>query len=150
MNYMRMVDLVISLCLISCASWIATACTNHGSITSMDEITAQVVLKASNGVSILDPDPGLVVIDQQIIDAASEKLRALGCDVLSPGVHSLSISCNIQVFEKAFKTSLVRKESPSAAVRESFFQYGQPVTIPDELKPFVADVILSVPPELDL
>ena len=144
-----MADLIICFILFWCASSITTACTNPGDNNMVEKVVAQVVLKASNGSSVLDADPELVVIDKQRIEEASDKLKAIGCDVLVPGTHSLSVSCDKDVFEKVFQTSLQSIESPITAITESFFQSSQPVKIPDDLKPWVADVLLPIPPGLD-
>jgi hypothetical protein len=116
----------------------------------VEKVIAQVVLKASNGSSVLDSDPESVVIDDVIIAEASKKLRTLGCDVIAPGIHSLSISCEKQLFEEIFQTSLERIEAPKAAAIESFFRCRGPVKIPDSLIPYVAGVLLPEPPGLDL
>lgn len=115
-----------------------------------ENIIAQVVLKASNGTSVLDADPESVVIDEAVIEEASEKIRSLGCDVLAPGAHTLSISCDKRLFEQIFNTSVKQVKTSSSAATDFFFQYNRPVTIPDSLVPYVADVLLPIPPGLDL
>jgi hypothetical protein len=149
-NYVRMTGLFLFLALLCCASLTVAACKKSGGNAMAEKIIAQVVLKAANGSSILDADPESVVISEPLIEDASEKIRSLGCDVLVTGVHSLSISCEKQRFEKIFNTSLKQIKTSSTAATDSFFQSSRPVTIPDSLVPYVADVLLPVPPGLDL
>jgi hypothetical protein len=120
-----------------------------------DKVTAQVILRRHNGLSILEATEPITSetvakykVEEEIIQEAIAKLSAYGFEIGETGPHSLSISCEKQLFERIFRTRLTAKESPEPCIQATFYDAEEPIKVPEELSALIADVALTRTPEL--
>ena len=124
-----------------------------------ETIIANVVLRAKDGSSILDTEEPITSktavkykVDDEHIRAAIQRLSAYGFNVQSAGPYSLSLTGNKGLFERVFHTKLrprsvkLTKPDDSVASR-TFYEAQEPIIIPEDLLPYIADVTFPVPPE---
>lgn len=125
-----------------------------------EQVTAQVILYAADGSSILDsPEPitaqniAKYRVSPEVIAEASHKLEQLGFKVVQAGPTSLSIASDKALFERVFQTKLEvggkkAMDTKVSGVEAYYYEATEPVKIPGELRPLVAGVLLPTPPEL--
>ena len=126
------------------------------------QVFAEVVLRASDGSSILEAEEPITPetakqykIDEERMRQAREKLLAYGFQMVVAGPYSVSISGGKDAFERVFQTRL-RVRQAAVAVSEpgitagakTFYEAQDPIKIPEDLVSFVAAVTLPTPPEL--
>lgn len=137
-----------------------TPTTEEREILNMsDQVTAEVILRSADGSSILDAKEGITAgtiekyrVGEEVIEEASERLEALGFKVLQRGPVGLTISGNSARFEAVFQSTL---EARSTEVMETkaeggvaeYYEFTQPISIPEDLSSLVADVTLPSPPQ---
>lgn len=118
-----------------------------------DIVIAQVVLRSSGGTSVLDPDESITSenvddahqVRDEDLEEATEKLRALGFEIVQTSEVGLTIAGAKERYEDAFDTTL-EAHSGSADVGESY-EAKDPIRIPEGLSSLVEDVTFPVPPE---
>lgn len=105
-------------------------------------IVAQIILKNSEGKSILDAQKGILAsdigsyfVDDDRIRSLEEKLVKLGFKVLSNNKTSLSVEATTKIWEDVFK------------VRYSNKYPEKDVVVPDCLSGFIAGVVFVVAPD---
>jgi phosphosulfolactate synthase (CoM biosynthesis protein A) len=117
-------------------------------------VTAEVILRTSDGRSILDATEGVTAdtiaayrVSKDVIDEVSRKLAALGFEVTEIGPVSVTIVGAPAVFESVFQTKLVLDADKAGGGRPAFYQAQNALQIPEELASLVVAVTLPVPPE---
>ncbi|MCK4858445.1 MAG: hypothetical protein KAT58_10780 [candidate division Zixibacteria bacterium] len=123
------------------------------------QVIAEVVLRASDGSSILEAEEPITPetakqykIDEERMRQAREKLLAYGFQMVVAGPYSVSISGGKDAFERVFQTRLRVRHAVSepgiTAGAKTFYEAQDPIKIPEDLVFFVAAVTLPTPPEL--
>ncbi len=124
-----------------------------------EDVTAEVILRAADGSSILDVDEGITAeniskyrVGTEVIEQATRTLEELGFDVLEVGPVSLTISGEKTLFESVFQTKLKpysRDDSGTkvSGTETSYYEITEPIRVPDQLSSLVADVALPTPPQ---
>lgn len=115
---------------------------------AMENVKAQVVLRAASGQSLLQADTPLTAatIDSYrpapaTVTQARKWLRAAGFSVSESGI-GLSISGPQPLFERTFGTAL----EPDRHL--GFFRAEKPLTVPPQWQLCIEAVVLPEPPEL--
>lgn len=121
-----------------------------------DNTYAEVILRARDGSSVLDAEEPVTSenvashsVEAEVIEEASNALRELGFDIVQTSEVGLTISGSTERFEDVFETTL-EERSTSAATdqdREPSYEATDPIQIPEELSPYVADIAFPTPPE---
>lgn len=118
-----------------------------------DSVIAQVVLRASDGSSTLDPDEPITAdnvedhqVDPDVIDEVTEKFRALGFEVVQTSEIGLTVAGPKKRYEDVFDTLLETRAASTDADPEAY-KATEPVRIPDALSSLVEDLTFPVPPE---
>jgi hypothetical protein len=127
---------------------VATGCEEQ----TMEDVKAEVILRSADGRSIteLDRAPTADELEQlrpseHDIATVSERLRELGFVVEAAGAVGVSISANKETFERVFKVTLAPLTG-SGGERRGWVS-DAPLSIPEVLKPYVAEVAVSKAPE---
>ena len=114
------------------------------------EVNAQVVLRPASGSAAAPGEPVTAenvdrfAASKDAIQDASRWLRQMGVSVGPGGPTSISIQCDKAVFERIFGTSL----EAAGSVVGAYYRAARPIRVPDELRPFVSEVVLAEPPAL--
>lgn len=120
-----------------------------------DRVIAQVILRASDGSSVLDPDQPITAdnvdahrVGPEVVEAATEKFRALGFEVVQTSEVGLTIAGDKERYEEVFETTLdVRSESVDTRAGPEAYEPAEPVRIPDRLSRLVDEITFPIPPE---
>jgi len=124
-----------------------------------ENVIAEVILRSADGSSILDAGEGITAeniekyrVGREVIDQASEALEGLGFEVVQAGPVSLTISGNKEVFERVFQTALEARGAEMMPTKvsggtASYYEATEPIKIPEQISPLVADVVLPTPPQ---
>ncbi len=117
----------------------------------MTQVTAQVVLRAPDGSSVLDAaePPTAETVERyrpnaETFEKAGRRLAELGFRVGDRGASGLTVSGEPKLFERVFSTTLdARGEGEGVAPS---WEATRPVIIPDDLASFVAGVVFPIAP----
>ena len=108
-------------------------------------LIAQVVVRSSDGTSILDADGGITsgnvaqfAVGPDRIEDAARRLEGRGFTVEARDEHTLSISGSTELFARVFGVGTGSGGGGAPLVSTS---------IPDDLADLVADVVVPPPPE---
>lgn len=124
-----------------------------------EQVTAQVILRAPNGSSILTSKGPITAgnvakyrVEKEVIEEASKKLEKLGFKVSQPGPVSLAVSGDKALFERVFQTILEARSkeimgTKAHGAEASYYEAKEPIKVPEDLSSLVADVVLAIPPE---
>jgi hypothetical protein len=117
----------------------------------VERVSAQCVLRAPDGRSILDaPEgPGAETAERQMpapeaFDEAAARLERLGFDVGDRGAATLTVSGDRALFERVFSTRLEWAEEPGTGGPS--WRPERPPVVPDELADVVAGVVFPIVP----
>lgn len=108
-------------------------------------LIAQVVVRSSDGTSILDADSGITsgnvaqfAVEPDRIEDAARRLKKRGFTLEARDEHTLSISGSTDLFKDVFG---LRSAAPGTG--------GPPesANVPEDLADLVADVVVPPPPE---
>jgi hypothetical protein len=170
--YTKRVALAVTACLLRFLIWqdasgINRSESQRGSEAEAKEtknmaqpVIAEVILRKADGTSIMDAQEAITAgniakyrVSEDVAEEASQKLRDSGFEVLQVGPTSLTISGDKGLFEDKFGTAL---EITSTNVMPSYiegaeityYEAKEPMRIPADLSPRVADIVLPSPPEL--
>lgn len=122
-----------------------------------EQVTAQVILKTREGLSILDTNESITSenveayrVDDATIQQVSKELTRYGFQVGQPGPYSISITGDKSLFEQVFQTQLERRSASSTLElgASSYYEALNPLQIPEELSNQIAGITLSRLPEL--
>lgn len=118
----------------------------------MSELTAQIILRAADGSSPLDSESPPTADEiarsrptQETIDNATRRLTALGFKVGDMGAIALTVSADKAIFEQVFKTSLSQTTHLKSGAPH--WTADPPITISDDLRSWVIDVVFPIEPE---
>lgn len=118
----------------------------------MTEITAQIILRATDGSSLLEsttPPTGEELArrrpTQDSIENVTRTLASLGFQVGEVGAVGITVTADKATFERVFETSLAHGADPETGAAR--WAAEVPITIGDELRPWVADVVFPIAPE---
>ena len=164
--------LAVAACLLIIVMWqnasgIKLSESRRGSETGAKEakemaqpVVAEVILRKADGSSVMDAREAITAgniakyrVSEETAEEASQKLRDRGFEVLQVGPTSLTISGDQELFEDRFGTAL---EATSTNVMPSdiegaetaYYEAKEPMRIPADLSPLVADIVLPTPPQL--
>lgn len=124
-----------------------------------EKVTAEVILRKTDGSSILDAEEGITAktiakyrVEEKVIKEASERLEELGFEVVQTSPFGLTVSANKALLEKVFNTTLEieRRQVIStggASVEKTYYKAVVPIQVPANLSSLIADVTLPIPPE---
>jgi hypothetical protein len=124
-----------------------------------DIVIAEAILRSKDGSSILDATGPITSeniskyrVEKERIDEISNKLAELGFTVRSFGSTSITISGEKDIFERVFHTKLAPRTkdimgTKVEGVQETYYEIAEPIQVPEELSSFIADIVLSTPPE---
>lgn len=120
------------------------------------QVTAQVILRTRDGVSILDTNESITSenaevyrVDDTTKEQVSKQLTSYGFQVGQAGPYSLSITGDKSLFEQVFQTQLERRSASTSELGvNAYYEALSPLQFPSELSSQIAGVILSRPPEL--
>lgn len=118
----------------------------------MSEVVAEVILRGPEGKSIVDADqppmsPAELAVYQPTLAtsaAARAAFESRGFDVHDDGATGFSVSADQNVFEDVFSTRLRVATAPDGS---EYWQPADAIEIPDDFDPWVAAVVLPLPPE---
>lgn len=117
----------------------------------MERVTAQCILRAPHGGSVLDqpeaPDAETadrLVPAPEAFDDATARLAGLGFDVGDRGAATLTVVGDRALFERVFSTRLEWAEEPGAGGPS--WRPERPVVVPDELADLVAGLVFPIVP----
>jgi hypothetical protein len=117
----------------------------------MERVTAQCVVRAPDGSSILDAPrpPSGEAADRltpapEAFDDATARLARLGFEVGDRGGATLTLVGDRELFERVFSTRLEWVEEPGAGGPS--WRPDRPVVVPDELVDVVAGVVFTIVP----
>jgi hypothetical protein len=123
-------------------------------------VIAEVILRKADGSSVMDAREAITAgniakyrVSEEVAEEASRKLRDSGFEILQVGPTSLTISGDKGLFEDRFGTAL---EITSTNVMPSdiegaeitYYEAKEPMRIPVDLSPRIADIVLPTPPQL--
>ena len=123
-------------------------------------VIAEVILRKADGSSIMDAQEAITArniaeyrVSEEVAEEASQKLRDSGFEVLQRGPTSLTISGDKELFKDRFGTELEITSTnvmPShiEGTETTYYEAKEPMRIPEDLSPLVADIVLPTPPEL--
>ena len=118
----------------------------------MTEIQAQVILRAPDGSSLLDtesPPSGdeleRLRPSQEAVEAVSRRLSELGFHVGDSGAVGITVTGDKATFERVFKTTL--SQGQDQQTRTPSWTAVPPVTVSDDLRTWIADVVFPIAPE---
>lgn len=120
------------------------------------QVTAQVILRTRDGVSILDTNESITSenaevyrVDDATKEQASKQLTRYGFQVDQAGPYSLSITGDKSLFEQVFQTQLERRSGSTSELGvNAYYEALSPLELPPDLSSQIAGVILTRPPEL--
>jgi hypothetical protein len=123
-------------------------------------VIAEVILRKADGSSVMDAQEAITArniaeyrVSEEAAEDTSQKLRDMGFEVLQVGPTSLSISGDKGLFEDRFGTALEITSTnvmPSdiEGAETAYYEAKEPIRIPEDLSPLVADIVLPTPPQL--
>lgn len=119
-------------------------------------VVAQVILRTSTGLSILDAEQPITSenvadyeVESSVIEEASKRLSSYGFTIGEPGPTGFSISGEPTLFEKVFAAQLESvPASETTTADETAYKVNTPLLLPEDLSGLVADVAIASPPEL--
>lgn len=127
-------------------------------------VIAEVILRKADGSSVMDAREAITAgniakyrVSEETAEEASQKLRDKGFEVLQGGPTSITISGDKGLFEENFGTALeitskdvMPSVMPSdiAGAETAYYEAKEPIRIPEDLSPLVADIVLPTPPQL--
>lgn len=121
-----------------------------------DNVYAEVILRSRDGSSVLDADEPIRsenvashAVETEVIEEASDALRELGFEITQTSEVGLTISGPKERFEEVFETTLEERSATAATHpgQQPSYEATDPIQIPDELSPYVADIAFPTPPE---
>ena len=120
------------------------------------QVTAQVILRTSDGLSILDTNESITSenaeayrVDDATIQQVHEQLTKYGFQVGQAGPYSISITGDQALFEQVFQTQLEKRNASTFELgARAYYDALNPIQVPEELSSQIAGVTLSRPPEL--
>ena len=170
--YGKQVALAVAACLLIFVMWqnasgIKLAEFRRGSEAGANEVkdmtqpvVAEVILRKADGTSVIDAQEAITArniaeyrVSEEVAEEASQKLQDRGFEVLAVGPTSLTISGDQGLFEDTFGTALETKSTnvmPSdiEGAETAYYEAKEPIRIPEDLSPLVADIVLPTPPQL--
>jgi hypothetical protein len=123
-------------------------------------VIAEVILRKADGTSVMDAQEAITArniaeyrVSEEVAEEASQKLRDRGFEVLQVGPASLTISGDKGLFEDRFGTALETTSTnvmPSdiEGAESAYYEAKEPIRIPEDLSPLVADIVFPTPPQL--
>jgi hypothetical protein len=123
-------------------------------------VIAEVILRKADGSSVMDAREAITAgniakyrVSEETAEEASQKLRDKGFEVLQGGPTSITISGDKGLFEENFGTALEitsKNVMPSdiEGAETAYYEAKEPMRIPEDLSPLVADIVLPTPPQL--
>jgi hypothetical protein len=123
-------------------------------------VVAEVILRKADGTSVMDAQEAITArniaeyrVSEEVAKEVSQKLRDNGFEVLQVGPTSVTISGNQELFEDTFGTALETTTTnvmPSdiEGAETAYYEAKEPIRIPEDLSPLVADIVLPTPPQL--
>lgn len=119
---------------------------------NMTVIQAQVILRAPDGSSLLDTEspPSDEQLErfrpsQEAVEAVTRKLSELGFRVGESGAVGITVAGDKATFERVFETTLSQGENRQTGTPS--WTAAPPVTISDDLRTWIADVVFPIAPE---
>jgi len=123
-------------------------------------VVAEAILRKADGTSVIDAQEAITArniseyrVSEEVAEEASQKLQDRGFEVLQVGPTSLTISGDQGLFEDTFGSTLETKSTnvmPSdiEGAETAYYEAKEPIRIPQDLSPLVADIVLPIPPQL--
>jgi len=123
-------------------------------------VVAEAILRKADGTSVIDAQEAITArniaeyrVSEEVAEKASQKLQDRGFEVLQVGPTSLSISGDQGLFEDTFGAALETistnvMPSDIEGTETAYHEAKEPMRMPEDLSPLIADIVLPTPPQL--